>query len=263
MRGLLAALLVQVALAGTCADSATLDYPAGLTGLERGSFATPARSSALPQASASRCGSTARTTDLEHLIHFYAGLSSTSSPSSSNSGCTTRSCNPSKFPSKEWVHVTVVQTPSDSFEATYRHPVERRLAAVHRLSRRLHCDPAPPAARDSFQEDNPSKIRDLYVWNARSPPNVAEPTGHAAVGKTTPATTRRWSARVLLCPPPPVRRRWRTLNQDATHVLSPSILGAMRLQRRWLSRHPDWRERGRAAAGWTTWLTTVRSLRAK
>ena len=41
MRGLLAALLVPVALAGTCADSATLDYPAGLTGLERGSFAPP------------------------------------------------------------------------------------------------------------------------------------------------------------------------------------------------------------------------------
>ena len=41
MRCLLAALLVPVALAGTCADSATLDYPAGLTGLERGSFAPP------------------------------------------------------------------------------------------------------------------------------------------------------------------------------------------------------------------------------
>ena len=38
MRGLLAALLVPVALAGTCADSATLDYPAGLTGLERGGY---------------------------------------------------------------------------------------------------------------------------------------------------------------------------------------------------------------------------------
>ena len=41
MRCLLTALVVQGALAGTCADSATLDYPAGLTGLERGSFAPP------------------------------------------------------------------------------------------------------------------------------------------------------------------------------------------------------------------------------
>ena len=36
MRCLLAALVVPAVLAGTCADSATLDYPAGLTGLGNG-----------------------------------------------------------------------------------------------------------------------------------------------------------------------------------------------------------------------------------
>ena len=81
MRGLLAALLLPGALAGTCADSATLDYPAGLTGLERGSFAPPSEElDGTAGFSIAVWVYRERTNDLsnEHLIHFYeSGLSST------------------------------------------------------------------------------------------------------------------------------------------------------------------------------------------
>ena len=82
MRGLLAALLVPVALAGTCADSATLDYPAGLTGLappglDRTDIAGSASGNGIPiSATPGFCADDPAIADFYRDNFFYATSSS-------------------------------------------------------------------------------------------------------------------------------------------------------------------------------------------
>ena len=188
---LLASLFLPGARAGSCADSATLDYPAGLD-FQRGSFAPPYE----PLGGSAGLTISAwvyreRTKDVvnENLVNFYDSAISTRVIALTfsygmkyevgvDAGASSYELagvmgDPSKFPSNQWVHVSLVHNPTTATEGS----VEIRWnGVVQSCSGQCNAIPLPrKVARDIYNigtgrdSEDPvfqGKIRDLYVWNA-------------------------------------------------------------------------------------------------